>query len=60
MDSEIERIKNRYYKLLTMDTRDARRGLEEESAGWVGTLISKIDEQERALRSLSPAQPGTP
>ena len=48
MDSEIERIKNRYYKLLAMDTRDAHRGIAEEAPGWVSTLLSKVDELERA------------
>jgi hypothetical protein len=48
VDSEIERIRNRYYKLLSMDTRDAHRGIAEEAPGWVSTLLSKVDELERA------------
>jgi chromosome segregation ATPase len=46
-DQEIERIRNRYYKFLSIDTRDAHRGIAEEAPGWVLILLSKIDELER-------------
>lgn len=52
MDREVERIKNRYYKFLSIDTRDAHRGIAEEAPGWVGTLLSKIDELERRVKAL--------